>query len=65
MVENSPATAPSGMLRVPLGQLYACECRWPVGESARAIGRHLFCGKLARPGEVYCPAHMLLSRGER
>lgn len=58
MVENHQAPAPSGMLRVPLGQLYNCECRWPVEEAPRVVGGHLFCGRLTRLGEVYCRQHM-------
>jgi hypothetical protein len=48
------ALAPD-MRRVPLVDLNANECRWPVAEDAE--GRHLFCGAGTQPEKSWCPYH--------
>lgn len=52
-VENSPTMAPAAKL-VPLLEIKAGECRWPVEDSPI-----LFCGAPAKTGDVspYCAFH--------
>lgn len=52
-----PDPAPPGQLRVPLGNLAACQCRWPVEEDWTVAGHFLFCGRPAPFGQVYCQEH--------
>jgi hypothetical protein len=49
------AHAPA-MRRVPLVELKANECRWPVAEEA---GQHLFCGAGTQFEKSWCPYHCL------
>jgi hypothetical protein len=49
------------MLRVPLGNLGSCQCRWPVEEAPLVPGRHLFCGAPTLFGEMYCVPHRALA----
>jgi hypothetical protein len=63
MRHASPEPALPGQLRVPLGNLGACQCRWPVEEIGREItGRHLFCGRATGFGHVYCAEHRARGR---
>jgi hypothetical protein len=61
MRHASPEKAMPGnkkMLRVPLGNLGARQCRWPVADVGRMVtGRHLFCGLPTGFGQMYCPGH--------
>lgn len=57
---------PAGAMRmVPMVELRADECRWPVTQDLTAIGGHLFCGRGTRLGEVYCDRHRLLATGRK
>lgn len=62
MFEARPEPALPGQLRVPLGNLGACQCRWPVEEAPHVNGRHLFCGLPTGFGQMYCAAHEERSR---
>lgn len=44
---------------VPLMDLSADGCRWPVGEDAR--GSYLFCDAAVLKGSSYCPGHAKMS----
>lgn len=48
---------------IPLWELRARECRWPVEEDGQ--GRHLFCAEEVVDGYCYCAKHVLSSVGEK
>jgi hypothetical protein len=56
---------PHPMLLVPLGNLGANQCRWPVKSDPNVTGFHLFCGRPTPLGEVYCAEHRARSRAKQ
>lgn len=48
------------MLLVPMGNLGANQCRWPVEEDRNVTGGHLFCGRRT-DGDSYCAEHRKLA----
>jgi len=57
MFEDRTEPAKPGQLRVPLGNLGACQCRWPVEAAPLVPGKHLFCGLPTGFGQMYCADH--------
>ncbi|WP_328600442.1 GcrA family cell cycle regulator [Mesorhizobium xinjiangense] len=55
-------TRRAGTCRLPSSNGH--DCRFPVGASDAAVGRHLFCGNPAAPGSSYCAHHAERSVGE-
>lgn len=70
MPEPEPLPATSGPTEhsrsVPITDLFADECKWPVGEDN---GRHLFCGARKEfpdhPDLNYCAAHARMAYAPR
>lgn len=48
---------PAFVERKPLYLLGNNECKFPVFEDRKIVGRYLFCAAATRPGEPWCPAH--------
>lgn len=53
-------TANANARRVPIMDLSANECRWPVND-AKPGEAHLFCGAECSTGKPYCTAHSLVA----
>jgi GcrA cell cycle regulator len=53
-------TANPDARRVPIKELQAGQCRWPVND-AKPGEEHLFCGAKARAGSSYCKDHYSVS----
>jgi len=44
-------------MRVTLAKLKAHQCKWPVHENPKVVGRFLFCGCAQKAGSNYCEKH--------
>jgi hypothetical protein len=55
-VEEKPRLVRPKPLKLPIGDLAAHQCRWPVDQDQDGI--HLFCGAATDPFDRYCPYHL-------
>jgi GcrA cell cycle regulator len=58
--EKVASLPPPAVRNVPLSELLANECRWPVTADDVRPGEHLFCGAKTRPLQHWCPYHRLI-----
>jgi hypothetical protein len=51
--------------RIPLFELQANECNWPVAADKTAIGGQLFCGATTEEKRGWCPYHAFIGYAPR
>jgi hypothetical protein len=57
-IRESAVAYDEASLRLPLEELEARQCRWPVNTPEPKVEPYLFCGHRAKPGKRYCPHHV-------